>query len=269
MDSSWRHKRCLAALAGIANLAASAQGSFPAGSQALLTTIYSNLGTADFRDITSGNNGYAAGAGWDFVTGVGTCQGLGGLQTTAAPQLAITSLSPGSSTAGGAAFTLTVNGSGFVTGSVVDWNGAALSTTYVSANQVTAAVPASDIATAGSASVTVANPGGAVSNAAAFTINGVGSPAPVLSYISPNSVRRGTRGGYLELIGSNFVPGSQVLWKFNGTTYSLSVVYESSTQLYADVPTSLLRTSGTASVYVTNPAPGGGTSGSQTFTITR
>ena len=43
-------------LAGIANLAATVQGPFPAGSQALLSTIYSNLGSNNFRDITSGNN---------------------------------------------------------------------------------------------------------------------------------------------------------------------------------------------------------------------
>ena len=67
------------ALAGIANLAGTAKGAFPAGSQVLLATIYNNLGSANFRDITSGNNGYAAAAGWDFVTGVGSCIGLGGL----------------------------------------------------------------------------------------------------------------------------------------------------------------------------------------------
>jgi subtilase family serine protease len=258
-------------LAGIANLAATAQGSFPAGSQALLTTIYSNLGSVNFRDITSGNNGYAAAVGWDFVTGVGTCLGLGGLQSAGSgpPQVAISSLSPNSATAGGAAFTLTVNGSGFVTGSIVDWNGASLSTTYISATQLTASVPSTDIAGAGSASVTVANPGGITSSPAAFTIIASGNPVPVLSALSPNSVPRGTRGGYLELIGSNFINGSQVTWKFNGTTYSLSVVYESSTELYAYVPTSLLTSTGTATVTVINPAPGGGPSGSLPFTIIR
>jgi hypothetical protein len=69
------------AVASIANLAATAAGSFPAGSQALLATIYSRLGSANFRDITSGNNGYAATVGWDFVTGIGTCVGLAGLQS--------------------------------------------------------------------------------------------------------------------------------------------------------------------------------------------
>ncbi len=67
---------------------------------------------------------------------------------------ALTSLSPTSATAGGAAFTLTVNGN-FVSGAVVNWNGSALTTTYVSASQLTASVPASLIATAGTASVTV------------------------------------------------------------------------------------------------------------------
>ena len=77
----------------------------------------------------------------------------------AAPTL--TSLSPSSAAAGGPAFTLTVNGSNFVSGSVVRWNGADRTTTFVSATQLTAAIPAADIAAAGSASVTVQNPGGA------------------------------------------------------------------------------------------------------------
>ena len=77
--------------------------------------------------------------------------------------------------AGGPAFTLTVNGSNFVSGSVVRWNGANRTTTFVSATQLTAAIPAADIAAAGTASVTVQNPppGGAVSNALTFTIGAI------------------------------------------------------------------------------------------------
>ncbi len=256
-------------LAGIANLAATARGVFPAGSQPLLATIYSDLGTAAFRDITTGNNGHAAGAGWDYVTGVGSCLGLTGLQSTVTASFAITSLAPSSATAGGPAFQMAINGSGFVIGSIAFWNGAALATTYVSSTQIMASVPAADIASAGSAGVTVGNPGGVTSNTAPFTITSAGNPAPVLSSLSPNSVRRGTRGGWLELIGSNFVRGSEVLWKAGNTTYSLSVDYVSSTELYALVPTSLLNSSGTALVYVINPAPGGGTSGALSITITR
>lgn len=71
----------------------------------------------------------------------------------------IAALSPASMTAGGSAFTLTVNGTNFGSQAVVNWNGAARATTFVSGNQVTAAIPAADVATAGSAAVTVTNPG--------------------------------------------------------------------------------------------------------------
>jgi hypothetical protein len=39
-----------------------------------------------------------------------------------------------------------VNGTGFISGSAVNWNGTALSTTFVSSSQLTATIPASDIA---------------------------------------------------------------------------------------------------------------------------
>src|SRR5215831_15286725 len=55
---------------------------------------------------------------------------------------------------GSAGFTLTLNGTGFVSGSVVNWNGSHLATTFVSGSQLTATIPASDIATAGTASIT-------------------------------------------------------------------------------------------------------------------
>jgi hypothetical protein len=83
---------------------------------------------------------------------------------------------PTATVPGGAGFTLTVNGAGFVSGSVVNWNGSPRATTLVSAGQVTAAILASDIATASTASVTVSNPapGGGTSNVAYFEVT---SPA--------------------------------------------------------------------------------------------
>ncbi len=67
-------------LSGIVNLAASRLGGiFAANTAAELTNIYANLGTANFRDIVSGTAGtFSAGPGWDFVTGVGSNQGLVG-----------------------------------------------------------------------------------------------------------------------------------------------------------------------------------------------
>jgi hypothetical protein len=82
----------------------------------------------------------------------------------------IFSLSPTSVTAGVAPFSLTVNGAGYVPGSAVQWNGTSLSTTYVSATQLTAQIPASLIGAQASCTITVVNPGGAVSNVMTFTI---------------------------------------------------------------------------------------------------
>ena len=61
----------------------------------------------------------------------------------------LTSLSPASGPVGGAAITLTVNGSGFVASSVVRWNGANRPTTFVSASQLQAVIDAGDLAAAG------------------------------------------------------------------------------------------------------------------------
>src|SRR5262245_362596 len=86
------------------------------------------------------------------------------------PQPTITSLSPASAAAGGLSFSLTVNGTNYVTGATVRWNGSPRNTTFGSATRLTAAIPSSDLSTPGAASVTVALPNGAVSNAATFNV---------------------------------------------------------------------------------------------------
>jgi Concanavalin A-like lectin/glucanases superfamily/Domain of unknown function (DUF1929)/Bacterial Ig domain/Galactose oxidase, central domain len=84
-----------------------------------------------------------------------------------------TGITPSSAAPGGPEFTLTVNGTNFVTSSVVRWAGLDRTTTFVSSTQLTAAIPAIDIAAAGSAQVTVFNraPGGGISNPQTFTIS--------------------------------------------------------------------------------------------------
>ncbi len=87
-----------------------------------------------------------------------------GYSSTPAPATAgtvptITQLNPDSATAGGAAFMLTVNGTNFGTKAVVNWNGTAqTATTYVSASQLTLAIPASLIMSAATVQITVTNP---------------------------------------------------------------------------------------------------------------
>ncbi len=85
----------------------------------------------------------------------------------------LTSLAPASTTAGSAAFTLTVNGQNFKSGAVVQWNGSARTTTFVSATQLTAAILATDVAAAGTAQVTVSASTGTTA-ALPFTITASG-----------------------------------------------------------------------------------------------
>ncbi|HEV2177123.1 MAG TPA: FG-GAP-like repeat-containing protein [Terriglobia bacterium] len=87
-------------------------------------------------------------------------------------------LVPEAAVPGGAGFTLTVNGTGFVAGSIVNWKGSPRATTFVSNSQLTAAILASDISVPGTASVTVTSPapGGGTSNGAYFQVTSPVSP---------------------------------------------------------------------------------------------
>ena len=96
----------------------------------------------------------------------------------------LTSLNPSSATPGGAAFTLTVNGTNFVTGSMVRWNGANRTTTYVSGTQLTAQITKADIAAVSKSSVDVLNPDGCASNKLSFL---VGAPKTVYLPLVLNS----------------------------------------------------------------------------------
>jgi hypothetical protein len=179
------------------------------------------------------------------------------------PAPTTSSLSPTSATAGGAGFTLTVNGTGFVPGSIVKFNGVAKVTSVIGSTQITAAISAADIATAGPVSVTVTNPapGGGTSNAQTFTIN---NPSNLtITSLSPASATAGSAAFTLTVNGSGFVSGATV--QFNGANRTTTFV--SSTQVTAAILAADIATAGTASVTVTNPAPSGGTSNTQTFTI--
>ncbi len=178
------------------------------------------------------------------------------------PTPTTTSLSPSTALAGDVAFTLTVNGTNFVSNSTVEWNGAARATTYVSATQVTASIPATDVASAGTVNVTVLNPapGGGASNAQTFTIT---NPAPTTTSISPTSILAGSSGFTLTVNGTGFVSTSVVQW--NGAARLTTFV--SSIQLRASILAADVAAEGTAAVTVMNPAPGGGTSNAQTFTM--
>ena len=136
--------------------------------------------------------------------------------------VAISSISPTSATAGGGAFTLTVNGGGFVSGATVSFNGNARTTTFLSATQLTAAILAADIATAGTFNVVVANPAaGGTSNAVSFTVN---NPVPVIATIAPTSATAGDGAFTLT------VNGAPATATGNMTVQATDVIYAAGSQ---------------------------------------
>jgi hypothetical protein len=113
------------------------------------------------------------------------CGGYGSHSTT--PPTAgtvpnITALVPNNANAGATNVVLTVNGASFNRTATINWKGTALTTTYVTGSQLMATIPDADLATSGTAAVTVTNPatGGGIygggtsaetSNSMTFTIN--------------------------------------------------------------------------------------------------
>jgi YVTN family beta-propeller protein len=198
------------------------------------------------------------------------------------PTPTITTVSPTSAVAGGAAFTLTINGTNFVAASMVNFGGTARTTTFYSATQLTAAIPAAAIASAGTAALTVTNPapGGGTSNTVNFTItsgtNPVPSgtnPVPTINSLSPSCVPNGEQAlnpfanGQLLVNGQNFVDSSVVRW--NGSDLpTVFAAWDIPPGLAAQIPASDIAVAGTAAVTVFNPPPGGGSSNTLTFTIT-
>ena len=188
------------------------------------------------------------------------------------PVPTLTSIAPANAIAGGAAFTLTLTGTSFVkgaTGSLVYWSGISVPTTWVSATELQAVIPATDIATASaSVPVTVVNPhsgsttvGGGTTAAQPFVVD---NPVPMTKSISPASATASSAGFTLTVNGSNFVATSQVNWNGGG----LPTTFVSAGELQAAVSAADIRNAGTAQVTVTNPAPGGGASTpALTFTI--
>ena len=177
----------------------------------------------------------------------------------------INSLSPSGAAIGDPAFTLTVEGVGFVPGSQVQWNGEPRPTIYLSAGQLTAQIDAADIAAAQTASVTVFNPlpGGGVSAPVSFAV-APPNPLPDVSGLSPAQAMVGDGAFGITVIGNGFVPGSTVLW--NGEDRTTGYINEF--MLAATIRAGDVAAAGTAYVNVLNPAPGGGQSPSaRVFTI--
>ena len=163
------------------------------------------------------------------------------------PSLIITSLSPSSATVGDSGVDLTVTGSNFTQNSTVGWNGEGRTTVFVSGSQLRASISSGDIATAGTAIITVSDPDRITSNGMAFTIQP--PPSLVITSLSPSSATVGDPGFDLTVTGSNFTQNSTVAWNGEGRT----TVFVSGSQLRASISSGDIATAGTATITVSDP----------------
>jgi hypothetical protein len=192
----------------------------------------------------------------DGVPSVGNIVRLGAVP----PAATLTTLSPSSAVVGGPAFTLTVNGTGFVAGATVRWNDQVRTTTFDSSTQLRAAIGESDIGVAGTMPVTVVNPGAAASNALPFTITQA-APAPTLTSIAVTPAGQTIQtGATLQFTATGTYS--------DGSTQNITtqVTWASSNTLVADPPPSGLATGKSAGM-TTISATLSGKTGSTTLTV--
>ena len=195
------------------------------------------------------------------MPGGGTSNALP-LQVLPAALPTLTAISPTTAIAGSTSLTLSVTGTNFTATAAVQVNGSPVPTVFNSDSSLTAVLPASAIAAAGTLAITVLSPapGGATSNALSLQVI---NPVPALASLSPSSVLAGSAGANLTVIGMNFVNGASV--QVNATSLAPSSV--TATSLTVTIPANLLAAAGSLSITVTNPAPGGGTSNALSLAV--
>jgi trimeric autotransporter adhesin len=163
----------------------------------------------------------------------------------------ISFLSPSSITAGASGFTLQVNGTAFPADAVVQWNGSPRTTSFVSGSVLQAQIPASDVASGGTALVTVMSPS-AGSTTAPATFQVIGAPPPSVFSIAPSSAVAGSGAFTLQVSGGAFATGAVVRW--NGSPRATTFIHSGLIQ--AQILAADVATAGTAQVTVAN-GPGG------------
>ncbi|MBM4166669.1 MAG: T9SS type A sorting domain-containing protein [Ignavibacteria bacterium] len=89
------------------------------------------------------------------------------------------------------------------------------------------------------------------------------NPVPTTTSINPTSKYANESGFTISVTGTNFIPASVV--RFNSS--DKTTTYLGPTQLSAEILSSDIDTAGTFTVTVFNPAPAGGESNAQTFTV--
>ncbi|MFA5185252.1 MAG: IPT/TIG domain-containing protein [Patescibacteria group bacterium] len=173
----------------------------------------------------------------------------------------INSMSVTSTLVGGETMQVTITGTDFPSNSQVFLGATQLTTVRNSSESLTITILSSQLQEAGSTPLTVVNP--STNNTSAPVNFLVLNYPPRFTGISPTTKTQYSGEFTLTLNGDDLTPTSQV--KIDGD--DVATTYVSRTQLTAVIPSSYVDAVGDHSITITNPAPGGGTSVTQTLTV--
>lgn len=143
-----------------------------------------------------------------FLGGCGGGSGNGGGNNVPPPPSpTLLSIVPSSVVAGAPGLTIQANGANFTTSSTIQWNGSSLPTTFATGTQLTVTVPAIDLASAGTAQISISNNLAGVGNSGALTFTIAAPPAQTtwvraLNYTPKDIAWDAVHGKLLASIGS-------------------------------------------------------------------
>jgi len=213
---------------------------------------------------------FIATAGCNIVT-VYTPNGVGGFTYSPSVSFAVSgsgvplicAISPSTGVQNGPAFALNVIGANFTANSMVQWKGSARPTTFVNAATLQAQIPSTDLATAGTFPITVANSGAgsATSVAANFVVT---AAPPTVTSVSPATAVAGGPGFALTVTGTNYTQDTVVEW--DGSPRSTK--FGNTTTLTAQILATDIANAGTNSIVVVNPQGAGGASNAFPYVVT-
>ncbi len=167
------------------------------------------------------------------------------------PSTVVTSISPATVIAGDSSFSLMVKGANFKTSATVFFDLTDLATTFKSAQELAAQVPASLVAKPGVHAVSVRNSNEFPSNEAVFQTL---PDSPLIASVDPASVIEGSGDVTVTITGRKFQPGAVVrIIEPTVLGVPLDTTFISSEMLRAGVPAAKTRTSGAVVLTVENP----------------
>jgi hypothetical protein len=178
------------------------------------------------------------------------------------PVPAISGLDPAAVLQYSDSVTVTVAGSGFVSGAEVRLNGTARPTAYGSPSQLTAVVPVAAMQEPAAMQVTVFNPAPGGGESAPVPLP-VQHRVPTIRELLPGGSMQGDSAFVLAVEGTGFARASVVRW--NGADRPTTFV--DPYHVTARIAAADLDSVGTAQVTVVNPAPGGGAAEPRGFAV--